>query len=466
MSALAVEQVYRYAQASAAGPGKIQLAGTPREQQPFFAGELAAPRRAADLMLTLVHVVNSRFYIAPGMLARILANADPVITFGGGLLRLEGFSACCGVYSRVDLLPSAYDAERAEPGTTNVDFNPPMRAALSRIRDRESARLSVSAGEVELETGRGTAVERKVKLPVRWLKGFVEVQAHQSRMSPRFTLNPAGTQRFLRDIPRTPVRGEVHVAPAGPVVRMSQSAMPGAVPVGGIERLRVLDPIARHAKSLTVYAADDGATGWELSTADARFFLALSPAPSRGFSGEGQALHQLASEPAERALGGVRGALRWQATLDPATLAAELGIGGDSVVWALAQLGASGLVGYDLAARAFFHRELPFDLSLIEQLQPRLKDARKLVAGGGVRIEGETGEAWVRGTGVEHRVRRVEGDWALHVSVGGQARFEPGAVQAHSCREDSGGFGRWAGLIAALTTSLLTSTSLYGKLFF
>lgn len=411
MSALAVDQVYRYARASAAGPGKIHLAGTPREQEPFFAGELAAPRRTADLMLALVHVVNSRFYIPPGMLARILANADPVITFGGGLLRLEGFSACCGVYSRLDLLSSAYDAERAEPGTTNVDFNPPMRAALSRIRDRESARLSVSAGEVELETGRGTAVERKVKLPVRWLKGFVEVQAHQSRMSPRFTLNAAGTQRFLRDIPRTPVRGEVHVAPAGPVVRMSQSALSGGVTVGGIERIRVLDPIARHAKSLTVHAADDGATGWELSVADARFFLVLSPAPSRGFSGEGQVLHQLAGEPARKALGAVRAALRWQPTLDPAVLGAQLGIGEDPVAWALAQLGASGLVGYDLATRAYFHRELPFDLSLIEQLHPRLKDARRITAEGGVRLDAENGEAWVRGTGVEHRVRRVEGDW-------------------------------------------------------
>jgi hypothetical protein len=73
-------------------------------------------------------------------------------------------------------------------------------------------------------------------------------------------------------------------------------------------------------------------------------------------------------------------------------------------------LGARGLVGYDLAEQAYFHRELPFDLEKLEALQPRLLDARKLVGSGGVRIErndATTGqvEATVRGTEVEHLVR-------------------------------------------------------------
>lgn len=418
MSALAVDQTYWYAEPSSVetetspvAGSRIRLVTTPRpDQQPFFSAALSSPRMAADLMLALTHVVRTRFYVPPAMVAQILAHADPVITFGGERLRLEGFSACCGVYARIDLLPGAYDADRAEPGTTNVDFNPPMRASLARLRDRESARLLVSAGEVEFATGRGSAVERKVKLPARWLKAFVEIQSHQARMSSRFALTGIGARRFLGDIPRTPSRTPVHVAPSGSAVRLSLSPLPGGVSVGGIERLRILEPIVRHSTSLVVHASDDGATGWEVNANNSRFFLVISPSASRGFSGEGQALFRLSETPAEKALGAVRAALRWQSTLDEHLLAAQLGLSAESIAWALAQLGAYGLVGYDLAERAYFHRELPFDLSLIRSLQPRLEAARKLVAEERVRLD-EGGEAWVRGTGVEHRVRRVGEEW-------------------------------------------------------
>ena len=47
---------------------------------------------------------------------------------------------------------------------------------------------------------------------------------------------------------------------------------------------------------------------------------------------------------------------------------------------------AGGLVGFDLADSAYFHRELPFDLSLVEKLQPRLQNARKLLKANKVRI--------------------------------------------------------------------------------
>ena len=79
--------------------------------------------------------MRTRYYTPPGMVQRLIQQSDPVITCGGGLLRFEGFSACCGVYARLDLLPNALDANRIEPGTANVDFNPPMRAALAQLQD-------------------------------------------------------------------------------------------------------------------------------------------------------------------------------------------------------------------------------------------------------------------------------------------------------------------------------------------
>ncbi len=75
---------------------------------------------------------------------------------------------------------------------------------------------------------------------------------------------------------------------------------------------------------------------------------------------------------------------------------------------ALAKLGARGLVGYDLSEGAYFRRELPFDLSKVEKLQPRLLDARKLLAENRVQISTKNEalvEAWVRGTDCEHCVK-------------------------------------------------------------
>src|SRR5438445_2187030 len=199
-TAVLVEHVDRYSSPSSAGAAGIFLAAssTAARQTPFFRGYLTAPRRGADLALLLVHVVGKRFYTPPGMLQRLILQRDPVITCGGGMLRLEGFSACCGVYARLDLSDGAFDADRLEPGTSNVDFNPPMRAALARLRDAERARLEVSASGFTLASeSSGPAFERRVELPVRWVKGFVEVQAHQSRMERRFEVSGAMARRFL-----------------------------------------------------------------------------------------------------------------------------------------------------------------------------------------------------------------------------------------------------------------------------
>ena len=70
-------------------------------------------------------------------------------------------------------------------------------------------------------------------------------------------------------------------------------------------------------------------------------------------------------------------------------------------------------MGFDLSEGAYFHRELPFDMALVEKLQPRLANARKLIAGGKVRAGARTAEeieVFVAGSGVEHRVRLLADD--------------------------------------------------------
>jgi hypothetical protein len=411
----AMPHTYRYAFPSRVtdethGAMRLATSGGTAEFPFFFQGALTQPRLTAQLLRTLSKVVAARFHVPPAMLARILRESDPVVTSGGGLLRFEGFSACGSAYARVDLNPDAYDGVVVGHGTTNVDFNAPFRAALAQIRDQERVGFAVGTDEVALLRGADQVVERKVALPLRWLKGFVEVQAYQAGMTSRFELDKIETLRFLRSLPRTTMAKTMFfVTRAGRGVRLSQRSGADAVRVAGIDRLRLLEELAPFADGLTVYANDRGTTSeWRLRFGPLSFGLTLSPDVWRGFSGEGQVLGDLAAGDHAAVLDRVRHALAWQAELRPEDFAVQSGLEPDVFRRALSALGSRGLVGYDVTRNAYFHRELPFDLALVEELHPRLNRARELVAAGRVAVLNENGadiEAEVAGSQVVHRVR-------------------------------------------------------------
>jgi hypothetical protein len=181
------------------------------------------------------------------------------------------------------------------------------------------------------------------------------------------------------------------------------------VPILGTHRVKIIEPLLLRARSLKVWADDDsGASAWEVCYPHGSFFLMISPEVYRGFSGEGQVLSALARPPSDNAIAQVRANLKWQSHLDPDGLAASLGLDVREVEDALAVLGARGLAGFDANAQQYFHRELPFDLAKVEEMQPRLGNARQLVDEGKVRALGSDEEILafaVQGTGTEHRVR-------------------------------------------------------------
>ncbi len=423
MSGLAVEHLYRYDGPSALvdrdGGSLLRLAtsGGSEEHPRFFAGRLRQPRRTAELLRALLRVVQSRWHIPPAMLARIIAQADPVVTCDDASIRFEGVSGCAGAYARVDLLDGALDGETFSRGTTNVDFGPAMAAALAKVRDRDEVDLAVGADAVELARGGETVVERKVPLPVRWLKSFCEVAAIARRLEPVHDVAGIEARRWIRALPKTPAKRPAWVVAAGRGLRLAhREPRGGGVRVAGLSRLRVLEPIVHHARRVRLYGDPaTGACAVVLDLQDARFELVLSPEVWRGLSGEGQALEALARREAIAGLlPKVHAALRWEGMIDPAELGRRAGgVDAGDAGDALAALAARGLVGWDLTGGGWFHRELPFDLSLVEKLQPRLKAARKLVTDGKVTL-GESGgaggddapvTATVAGSGVEHRVR-------------------------------------------------------------
>ena len=416
----AVQFAYAYPFESAvttdSGRPRLRLAtcSAPEEHPYFYSGALVRPPVASEALLAVARVARTRYYVPPAMLNRILLAADPVVTADGARLRFESFSACCGVYARADLLPEAIDGAFASHGTTNVDFNQPMRAALASLGGgREQAGLNVGADAVELERLSGKVVERKVSLPVRWLKGFGEVQAYASRLKFVRELPGPEARRFLASVPnQVKARDRAWLVVGGRQLRLSRTPSRDAIEVGGIGRLQALKTLARHAKTLRIYGAEGtAASGWELDFGDSRLQLILSPDASRGFSGEGQVLEVLARKDADTALAKVRAALAWQPVLTPEYLAAQLGGDADAAAGALAALGSHGLVGYDLAEGAWFHRVLPFDMEAVEKLHPRLVNARKIVAAGALKIlnaDPGKAEADVEGTDTIHKVRETE----------------------------------------------------------
>src|SRR5215469_3550163 len=233
-TALSYTYSYPFDSAVLEAPGgpAIRLATSLEETSDdlFFDGHLRRPALAGKCLTVLSTIVRTRFYQPMEPLA-----LDPVVTSGGGLLRFEGFSSCCGAYARVDFSPDAFDVELRGKGTTNVDFNDAMRVALRRMSDEQNAKLQVGGAGVTLIRGNEQVVERNVKLPLRWIKGFCEVQAYQPRMTVYFELSPAEARELFRGFPPgSNSRRPIYLTRAGQKVRLASRAVRGSVQLQGV----------------------------------------------------------------------------------------------------------------------------------------------------------------------------------------------------------------------------------------
>lgn len=410
---------YRYAEPSsldlAGGAPHLRLAtSSPGEvaHPHFFDGRLHQPQLAAQLLSAVHLLVGSRFFTPANSVAKAIALADPVVTAGSGMLRLEGFSACCSTYIRVDIEPGAYAGDIVGKGTTNIDFNAPMRAALAQVRDADGLALSVGSTEFTLHTAGRQVLEKKVELPLRWLRSMVAVQTYQAAMRKVFEVDAIPALRFVRGLPRASTSKTPLWVVAGPHGLRTTAQNDGSgVRFTDSSRLRVLENLLPKARTLTLFAdAQQQASAWCLDFGTLRLTLVLSAEVWRGFSGEGQALQSLVLADEGRPAAAVRAQLHWQDTLRTDALAADLQWPAADVDRALHMLGASGLVGYDLVHSAYFHRVLPVDLAQLDDMNPRLADARALLQAGAVRLVSSTPlDAEVHNADVSYRVREVDG---------------------------------------------------------
>jgi hypothetical protein len=377
----------------------------------FFAGFLVAAERTAAGMLVLADLARADFRRSGA--ERVFR--DPILTSDGSRLRMESFSACCGGYARLDVLDPALDGEVLACGTTNVDVNPPLYRALTRIGAGDPLRMSVGLDELMVATLDGVVIERKVPLPDRWLRGLAEVPAVAAGLDQRAELGTAEAAAFLSRLPRASERGVRWLLPAGRSLRTTTTPVAGAVCLADAHRLGVVRPLLPFTRALRIYGPVAGhgagplASGWELDLGDQRFTLLLSPDTYRGFSGEGGLLHALAGDRATDDAELVGERLSWTGPVDIGRLSEETGLDRERVSGALAALATCGRVGYDCAEVGYFRRELPYDASRIDQLNPRMAAARALAAAG-----------QVQATPTGYEVRSADRTYLVHHAIDGR----------------------------------------------
>lgn len=371
----------------------------------FFIGQVRQPFMMARCLITLANVVKSSFNLSPVQLALL---KDPIVSAGYERVRFEGFSHCAGVYARVDILPEGLHGEFLQSGTTNVDFNQPMLSALAAIRNSEAVTLSVGQEAVSLHRENSQVIERKVPLPVKWIKGLSSVQIYLAHSETTYQLTKIQAQQLFRTLPKGQIKNDYYLLLRGNTPQFSPVKSAAAICIGGLHRLRLLEPLLPFIDRLQVFAHPQmQSTTWQLYCGELRFSLSLSRDCWRGFSGEGATLDALNDGIDES----------WLTIFDEQAQANQIihptffSSGGSQWLGKTdtlsAQLAAMGLLGFDLDDKAYFYRQLPFKPARILSLNPRLKGAEKLLAEDKVAIVSQRAgrtQARVEGSGVQHTV--------------------------------------------------------------
>lgn len=378
----------------------------------FFWGNLTEPYLTAKCWSAIAKVVRSSFGPIPPSLR------DPIVSAGTEQLRFEGFSSCNGVYVRLDMRPAAVDGEFIASGTTNVDFNEPMLNALNAIQKNERVTLAVGQKDLQVITSKAKVVEKKVSLPTRWIKGLASVQLYLADMEKRFELNKIQAIQLWQSLPKGQLKGDFFLSKRAGKFMFAPLSTPDSVRIGGLPRLRLLEGMLPLLDKVEVYESADRETcAFVGDLGKMQLLMAFSPDSYRGFSGEGKALENLTQNLPLEWVYGLNALLKANETFDPTLLSIEQDIDLGVMDNLTSSLSSMGLLGYDLSANQHFYRRLPFKTERILSLNPRLKNAQKLLANDDVQLlqnqEGHV-EALVKGfhkVVIEKEQARCTCDW-------------------------------------------------------
>jgi hypothetical protein len=433
------------------GGARLALAGNLRRDPVRFEATIKEPLRFREAMAALYAVVASDFryvpkdrtaYLAYSRMRRessgldawqaqrayfswLLRNdptafviLDPVITVHPDQVLFEVFSKDEGAYAKLGVDRDAFEhAGELAFGTTNVDFSRSLAQGLEQMRSYRETRLSIGREGVKFATTSGGEVlEKQIRVPDSWLRGFLQVQSSAALPRERFELAPIDLYNALRHLrlhadrkgQRRGLRLELVpgkrprlvLEPWNVVIAATTGPFQGkaarVVRVWGRRRLALLHRFLPFAGSIEVHVLGSGLPSfWVLRSSGMTLTLGLTGFTSANWS---QALNfdlllprksAVTTKPLEAVLTYLH--QNWSA--GAGELIRATGLSWPALTEAL-QLGCQqGRIMYDLAGDVYRFRPLtdaPLDLARLEYRDSRERVAYDLLARrGAVRIVAE-----------------------------------------------------------------------------
>lgn len=126
---------------------------------------------------------------------------DPLISVYPDEVSFEVFSKDEGSYAKLSVNKEAFDIKGTPTfGTTNIDFSDSLINGIKKIRSFKSSNLTVGK-DLTLKTsdsGDDEVLEKSVKVPDSWLRGFLQVQSSATIKSDSFSIAPLDFYNMIR----------------------------------------------------------------------------------------------------------------------------------------------------------------------------------------------------------------------------------------------------------------------------
>lgn len=351
----------------------------------FFNGEIIYPTIVSGGLLVLADIVSTRYFkYVP------VAQRDPILSAQGDILRAECFSACNGVYARMDLFQSALDGEILY-GTTNVDIGSNLRKSLFNVKqgDRLKFRIgddgwkALHSKNLDGSVLTDINIQRPVKMPDRWVRALGNCAMLHQNMEYKFHIEGMQAKSFIAMLPAaTGKERSGWLTPAKTGVMLKPKEEKNSVYISGLHRLSALKRVMSNVNAVYFYAPNDGEPGQmmiEVCMTGANITLSLTAKSYEGYSGEGALLDSLSTPKILECADKIDDILNFESRLDIDKISKSIGIVKNDMNDAMELLAVSGKLGFDVRDRAFFHRELPDDPDRVLKDNPRLVGAKKLV---------------------------------------------------------------------------------------
>lgn len=369
----------------------IAPALTPKgvEEDPlFFNGEIIDPVVISGGLLVLADIVSTRYFkYVP------VAQRDPILSAQGDRLRAECFSACNGVYARMDVFQSALDGEILY-GTTNVDIGADLRKSLFNVKQGD--RLKFRIGDEGWKTVYSrkadnnniltdVRIQRPVKMPDRWIRALGNCAMLHQNMEYKFHVEGMQAKAFIAMLPAATGKersGWLTPTKVGVMLKLREEK--NSVYISGLHRLSALRRIMSHVNAVYFYAPKNSEAGSmmiEVCMRGASITLSLTAKSYEGYSGEGALLDSLSDLKILEYADKIDNILNFESILDLDKISESTGIIKNDIKNAIELLAVSGKLGFDVQEKAFFHRELPDDPDRVLKDNPRLVGAKKLMEG-------------------------------------------------------------------------------------